>query len=535
MNRPANTASDLPKKRPGWWQAARQLPLVLLALILLPGAHAADTATAGRERVDALVQPLLDGELTSGLVVGLVQSAEAANRYVDPSGTAIIGYGQRGVPPAVGLQKNAGEPSNSQPAAAAESDLAHQPPDADTVFEIGSITKPFTGLLLADMIERGEVTLEEPVAQLLPEPVKSPSYEGRPITLLDLVTHTSALPRLPRNLAPADPNDPYADYTREKMFEFLTSYKLRRAPGDRSVYSNYGMALLGEALALRAKSDYASLLHERICAPLGMNDTRIELDAATAGRLTPGHDADGQPSPNWNLAAFAAAGGIRSTARDMVRFVQANLYLPAGATTPGTPATGLPQVSDALRRALALSQLPRHKVVAPAGEIALAWMIQPDGNTVWHNGETGGYHSFTAFDRARGIGVVVLSNTVGGAADELGFRLMKLLSGGDPQPQQVRKPAKIDPAILERYAGRYDVKTELDARAIMTITVEGNRLGAKLEMQPKLAIYPESDSEFFYKAVDAQISFTRNEEGKVTGLVLHQNGKDYAGARLEDK
>jgi CubicO group peptidase (beta-lactamase class C family) len=385
------------------------------------------------------------------------------------------------------------------------------------------------------MIERGEVTLEEPVGKLLPNTIKVPGHEGRPITLLDLVTHTSALPRLPRNLAPANLNDPYADYTRDEMFEFLSSYKLRRPPGERSVYSNYGMALLGEALALRAKCDYASLLHERICAPLGMTDTRIELDAATANRLAPGHDADGQLLPNWNLGVFAAAGGIRSTARDMIRFVQANLYLPDGATTPGTPTSGLPEVPESLRRALTLSQTARHKVDSPPGEIALAWMIQADGHTVWHNGQTGGYHSFTAFDRSRGIGVVVLANTAGGAGDDLGFRLMKLLSGENPDPLKTRKVALVDPAALENYAGKYDVKTELGGGAPMVITCENGRLWAKLSVQPTLGIYPESETEFFYKAVDAQISFTKDAAGTVTGLVLHQNGKHYNGARVEEE
>lgn len=489
-------------------RASFDLPalVTLLAFVLitpLSSATAAEPASV-RARIDRLVQPLLDGQLVEGLIIGVTQPVDAKDRLVDDSGVAYFGYGRSGAKTA----------TTTDPT-----------PTADTLFEIGSITKPFTGLLLADMVEQGEVQLDEPVAKLLPETVKVPSREGREITLVDLATHTSALPRMPKNFAPANSADPYADYTAEKLFEFVSSYELRRTPGKESVYSNLGMGLLGEALALRAKSSYETLLRERIWQPLEMNETRVKLDDSARDKMAAGHDADGVPLANWEFQALAGAGGIRSSARDMVKFLRANLYLPAGANTPGAPAE-LPKIPDTLRRALALSQTPRHAMKSPPGEIALAWMVPPGGKAIWHNGQTGGFHSFAAFDRSRGTGVVVLSNSAVRAVDDLGERLLQLLAGEEPEPPQVRQIAQVDPAVLKQYVGEYALDTGVGGTSPFTVTFDHNRLWAQLPLQPKAGIYPESESVFFYKMVDAQVTFYKDSTGKVERLVLHQAGRD---------
>ena len=150
-------------------------------------------------------------------------------------------------------------------------------PDADTVFEIGSVTKVFTSLLLSDMVQRGQVSLDDPVSKYLPDGVKVPERNGRAITLVDLATHTSGLPRLPGNLHPKDPANPYADYSSEQLYEFLSTYQLPRDVGSKFEYSNLGGGLLGFALARRAGTDYESLVRSRITAPLGMKSTGITL------------------------------------------------------------------------------------------------------------------------------------------------------------------------------------------------------------------------------------------------------------------
>ncbi len=182
------------------------------------------------------------------------------------------------------------------------------PLDGDTIFEIGSVTKVFTSLLLADMVNRKEVTLDDPAAKYLPENVKMPERGGKSITLLDLSTHTSGLPRLPSNMKFKDPRNPYADYSVDDLYQFLSSYTLRHDPGSDQKgsefeYSNLGGGLLGHLLANRAGTDYESLIGSRITGPLSMPDTgdyafflhaaahgyRSHRDARAHSQLGPSH------------------------------------------------------------------------------------------------------------------------------------------------------------------------------------------------------------------------------------------------------
>lgn len=201
--------------------------------------------------------------------------------------------------------------------------------DGTTVFEIGSITKVMTALLLADMALKGEVRLDDPVVKYLPAGTRVPERGDGQITLRDLATHTSGLPRMPGNFAPADPANPYADYGVEQLYDFLASYQLPREIGAEFEYSNLGAALLGHALTLRAGQDYETMLTERVLTPLGMTETVIALSPALADRLAPGHDQGLRPAGNWDLMLFAPAGGLRSTARDMLKFVRAAAGLEA--------------------------------------------------------------------------------------------------------------------------------------------------------------------------------------------------------------
>lgn len=168
--------------------------------------------------------------------------------------------------------------------------------DGSAGFEIGSITKLFTALLLADMARRGEAALDEPVAALLPPGTRVPERHGQPITLLQLARHISGLPRLPPDVPPSS-SEPYAGYTAERLYAFLADHKLARTPGDGFEYSNLGAGLLGHALGLRAGLDYAGLVASRILQPLGMCDTAIRLPPALAARFASGHDDSCEPVP----------------------------------------------------------------------------------------------------------------------------------------------------------------------------------------------------------------------------------------------
>ena len=199
--------------------------------------------------------------------------------------------------------------------------------NGDTLFEIGSITKTFTALLLQDMIERGEMKLDDPVAKYLPRSVRMPTRNGKEITLFHLATHTSGLPRNPANHDPKYADNPEADYTTGKFYAFLSGCQLTREPGAKFEYSNLGSGLLGHVLALRAGTDYESLVVERICRPLKMDSTRITLTPDLKARFATGHNYLGYAVTSMDFQAQAGCGGLRSTANDLLKYVSANLGL----------------------------------------------------------------------------------------------------------------------------------------------------------------------------------------------------------------
>jgi serine-type D-Ala-D-Ala carboxypeptidase/endopeptidase len=386
--------------------------------------------------------------------------------------------------------------------------------DDNTIFEIGSVTKVFTSLLLADMAQRKEVALTDPVAKYLPTGVKMPERNGRQITLEDLATHTSGLPRLPSNLSPKDPANPYADYTVEQLYEFLSGYQLTRDIGSQYEYSNLGGGLLGHVLARRAGMDYEKLVRARICEPLGMRSTVITLSDEMRTRFAIGHNAMMKPVAHWDLPTLAGAGALRSTANDMLTFVAANLgYI----KTPLAPA---------MTAMLAV----RRPTGAPGLEVGLAWhILTRDGHEiVWHNGGTGGFRSFIGFERKTGMGVVVLSNaeTMAGV-DDIG---QHLLNPNAPlwQPPKEHKQIAVDPKVFDGYVGQY----QLAPNFILTITREGTQFFVQATGQPKLEIFPESERDYFLKVVDAQITFETDSQGRATRLVLHQNGMNQPAKRL---
>ena len=166
------------------------------------------------------------------------------------------------------------------------------------------------------MVQKNEVKLEDPADRFVPTGVTIPEHDGKKITLADLDTHTSGLPRMPSNFSPKDPANPYADYTAAKLYQFLSSYQLQRDPGAHWAYSNLGMGLLGQLLSQRAATDYEALLKARVLAPLRLDSTTITLTDQERARLAPGHDSSLKPAANWDLGVFDGAGGLRSTAND---------------------------------------------------------------------------------------------------------------------------------------------------------------------------------------------------------------------------
>lgn len=291
----------------------------------------------------------------------------------------------------------------------------HDAPEAGTLFQIGSVTKVFTSVALADAVLRGQVSLDTPLADILPGPWSSP-LTGR-ITLEQLAAHTSGLPRLPkglRRLALRSRLDPYRDFSTEDLMTALAGARPRAEPGRRVRYSNFGAALLGEALVRRTGLPYADLVAERVTGPLGLTDTVVRPDPEQRGRAATGHSRPGHPVPDWDLGGMPAAGALYSTATDLLTFLRHQL---ASATTP-------------LSQALLLAQQPRARANRWV-QIGLGWHLIPVRGTshtaLWHNGGTGGFASHISLIPAAQVGVVALTNTAR-PVDRLALQLLQHLA-----------------------------------------------------------------------------------------------------------
>jgi len=297
---------------------------------------------------------------------------------------------------------------------------------ADSVFEIGSISKTFTGLILAQMVAQGAVQLDEPVRALLPAGTVAKPAFGNEIRLIDLSDQHSGLPRMPDNFHPADPANPYADYDARALYAFIASHGVLQPADAPFGYSNVGVGLLGQALANRAGKPYPQLLEEQVTGPLNMRDTSVTLTPEMRTRLIAGHDAEHHPAHAWDLDALAGAGGIRSTAADMLTYLEAQLHpdrLPA--TAQATPQ------GKTLPAAIVNSHTV-HAEVGPGMHIALNWFRIDATGSYWHNGGTGGYSSYALFNPAADFALIVLSNTGPGQdafTDRLGQHIAQRLSG----------------------------------------------------------------------------------------------------------
>jgi len=378
--------------------------------------------------------------------------------------------------------------------------------DGDTVFEIGSITKVFTALLLQTMVESGEMRLDDPVQKYLPDSVKVPTYQGKQITLLHLATHTSALPGMPSNLSPRSWKDPdQADYSPEQLYAFLSHYTLRRAPSSEAAYSNLGMMLLGHVIALKAGKDYETLVLERICQPLGMNSTRIVLTPEMNSRLAIGHAIPGRPVNGMNFRFLPGAGGLRSTANDLLKFVSAYVGL-----NP-SPLSAVMEKSKEL-----------HPIESGA-KLMLAW--GGDNSFFGHNGGTYGCKTILGFDPKQRRGFVVLSNCRNSViVDAMAGPLRTAFT---PKPRQT---IPSDAPLYDRYVGQY----ELDKKSsICTVRREGQRLlvqwieksGART---PTYELFRQTETDFRneFWGVHARFSPATKERG--TELVLSSIGP-YSG------
>lgn len=371
-----------------------------------------------------------------------------------------------------------------------------RPVDADTFFEIGSVTKVFTAVLLADADQRGVVKLDDPIG--------APSPAGG-ITYRELVTHTSGLPRMPADFTRGDLGNPYVDQDLDALARSLALHAPDAKP-SKSMYSNFGFAVLGAALAAAERTAWTDLVRTRVLDPLGLKRTATSWRDVNARTLAPGHSAQGRAA-NWDLAAYSPAGGLVSSARELARFAQAALGL----------------VETPINSRLAETMRPLVSGENSDHRFGMAWRVEADGDAeiVWHSGATGGYRSFVGLNPARRTAIVLLTNA-DLAPEPLGLHLL----AGRALPVTTRRATA--PELLP-LLGNYPLSLSL----VITVTAEGNDLFAQATVQPRVRLRPVSRDRYRIDGVPGEIEFRRTENGTaVTALLLHQHGISQSAPRL---
>lgn len=409
--------------------------------------------------------------------------------------------------------------------------------NGDTLFEIGSITKTFTGLLLQEMVERGQAKLDDPVAKYLPESVKMPTCNGKQITLLQLATHTSALPDMPDNVDPKRAEDPGADYSAQKLHAFLSYCKLAREPGAKYEYSSLGMTLLAHAIALKAGVSYESLVTDRICRPLKMDSTRITLTPEMNARMARGHNYFGYPasSTHWGLDGGS---GLRSTANDLLKYLSANLGL--------TPC-GLTSYMEKTHVAHYHAHLQTETGVDT--DIGLAWMITHEpgaASFIQHGGLTRGFITFIGLNMARRRGVVVLCNSQDFDVAPIGRILLESEWQLDRRPTERKISGKAYGAFVGQYKSLLKPVPGAPSERGIGIRREGDRLFVQIMgpsswpvhvLLPPIAdeLLSQSGDVFFERLSGVSVTFSRDAQGNVTGFAGNYHGKAFSYEKISDQ
>ena len=369
---------------------------------------------------------------------------------------------------------------------------AKTPATTATVYEIGSISKTFTALLLAQQVINEQVSLDDPVQRLWPQPFELQDASGQPVTLQHLATHTSGLPRLPDNLSVFS-SDPYAQYDRDQLLAGVNMTAIKTA-GKNLAYSNFGFGLLGETLAVQAGQSFEDLVAEKLLQPLSLQHTYQTLDAVPEALLATGYRGN-KATTAWQFKALAGAGWLRADIRDLLAY-GSHILNPE-----------LAKVDPKLTQALQLVTQPRHQGEV---QVALSWFIR-DG-IIWHNGATAGFNAILMISPDSQTVVAGITNGTE-SIEDIALHLLK--------PERPMKdhgfPVAIETAALAAYTGTY---TRQENNQSMTIKLIDNRLFFTAEKQPKQAMTYLGEDTFKMGLIKARIQFSRDESGQVNGLLL---------------
>lgn len=420
----------------------------------------ADPDGPHREAIATQLRPFVDGEIVTGIVVGVV----------DRGKSEIYGFG---------------------------TGPGGKPPTGRTLFDLGSLTKVYTGLMLADALQRRELELDAPIADLMPPGVTVPTKDGVAITAKHLALHSSGLPMLPPALVRrTPPPDPFAGYTEDALYQDLVSTELVHSPGTMISLSLYGTGLLGFALGRKIGGGYSAAVTTRVLEPLGLNDTFTTMPAGVASRRAIGTDEDLKPRSRWTWGALVGAGALISTVKDQLKLVDAELDAAAG--TKGT-----------LRPAMRLTQ--EAQLDTPGENEGLGWMIDSAGR-LWHEGTTGGFRAYVGFDPKTKRGVVVLASTESSLVDNLARTLFDVLDG------TAKVPAAAPTAdTVATYAGKYDF-----TGTTLTIVADGKRLYLEGPGEPRHRMVPYGERTFWIEGLQSAAKF--DVEGDVVKRVVFKTG-----------
>lgn len=388
---------------------------------------------------------------------------------------------------------------------------------ADSVFEIASLSKVFTALLLADFVVRGESRLEDPLAGYVPAGVTVPQFNERKITLLDLATHTSGLPLRPGNIegAPDSPNK-YAGYSFAKLYADLPNHTLTHAPGSQFRYSNLGVALLGQGLALKAGEPFPEILRSRVTGPLGLVDTQFGEPPVLSGRRAQGHDVDLKPVGTSDDGVLAPAGGLRSTPSDLLQLLELFLNRAGSGELPAA--------------ARLMMEVDRPGDDANT-RMALGWRRTTiHGETYyWSNGSGDGARAFMGFNPARRVAVVAIADAASGAGfDDIARRVLDPRQEIDLKITPRRHEVAVPPSAIERVLGTYeyapDDRIQITRGETSLIVTAG---------PSQLLILPQSPTRFFSKfGGDILFDFPGAGPTPSATLVLHQDGEKFVYRRV---
>jgi serine-type D-Ala-D-Ala carboxypeptidase/endopeptidase len=428
-----------------------------------------DPAGPHREQIAAHIKPLLDAELVSGVVVGII---DGGKREIYGFGTGPGG----------------------------------KPPTGATLFEIGAVTKVYTGLLLADAVQRREVSLDTPIAELLPTGVTAPTRDKVVITLRHLALHSSGLPKYPPSVR-GDADNPFGRYDDDQLYQDLVRTQLIAPPASRILYSDYGVGLLAHELGRKLGGGYAGALDTRIIKPLELRDTFFAIPAAAQPRLATGTNEDLAPVKPWTYGALTGTGGLISSVRDQLAFIEAQLDADSGSRGTLRPAMRLTQEA----------QLERG-----GDNEGLGWMIDSAGR-YWHNGATGGYHAFVGFDAKTRRGVVVMASTKSSLIDSLPIAIWRILAN-----EQVKPPVFPDAATLATFAGNYNFQG-----IKLAITVVGKRLYVEGPGEPKIRMVPISDHEFWIERLQSVCVFEKDGDKVKRAVFVVGNNPPMSAPRVD--